>query len=391
LVPPASQSPTTNHRPRTTNDQPPTATLRQWGLRTLGEFAALPAHEVAARLGPAGVEWQRVARGEDRGPLVAVVPEERFEETLELEWPIEGLEPLSFVLGRLMEPLSAHLERRDRGAAVLYVRLQLVTRAVHERSLQLPVPMRDARALRTLALLDLESHPPDAAVDRITVAVDPTPGRVVQFSLLTRPLPSPEHLSTLAARLTALMGEGRCGSPELVDSWRPGAFAMKPFAPRESTVMHSQHHTPIQPPLPSAPVPKAQTHSGLPVNEAANPVVALRRFRTPIPARVRAEDGRPVHVSTTCGLGGGRVTTAAGPWRTSGAWWEEPLGAPTGEDGPVPPKPRSGASGPVPPKPRSGEGGWDRDEWDVALADGVTYRLFRQRDDDRWAIEGVVD
>jgi hypothetical protein len=91
--------------------------------------------------------------------------------------------------------------------------------------------MRDARALRTLALLDLESHPPDAAIDRVTVAVDPTPGRVVQFSLLTRPLPSPEQLSTLSARLAALMGEGRCGSPELVDSWRPGAFAMKPFNP----------------------------------------------------------------------------------------------------------------------------------------------------------------
>src|SRR5687767_15496280 len=176
--------------------------------------------------------------------MVPWVPEEPFDASLELEWPIEGLEPLSFVLGRLLEPLSAHLERRGRGAAVLYVRLQLVTRAVHERSLQLPAPMRDARALRTLALLDLESHPPDAAIDRITVAVDPTPGRVVQFSLLTRPLPSPEHLSTLAARLAALMGEGRCGSPELVDSWRPGAFAMKPFAPRDSIVIHSRHDTP---------------------------------------------------------------------------------------------------------------------------------------------------
>jgi protein ImuB len=383
-----NQPPTTNHQPRTTNHQPPTATLRQWGLRTLGEFAALPADEAAARLGPAGVEWQRVARGEDRGPLVAAVPQERFEQTLELEWPIEGLEPLSFVLGRLMEPLSMHLERRDRGAAVLYVRLQLVTRAVHERSLQLPAPMRDARALRTLAMLDLESHPPDAAVDRITVAVDPTPGRVVQFSLLTRPLPSPEHLSTLAARLTALMGEGRCGSPELVDSWRPGAFAMKPFAPRDSSVMHSRYDTPRQPPSPAATAPKptgglsvalaeadAVSPWPVPVNDAANPVVALRRFRIPVPARVRTEDGRPVHVWARAGVDGGRVETAAGPWRTSGAWWEE---APKGGDGRVHRRPK-------------GEGGWDRDEWDVALSDGVTYRLFRQRDDDRWAIEGVVD
>ena len=206
-------------------------TLRRWGIRTLGGFAMLPADDVAARLGQAGVAWQQLTCGEDPRPLVPSPPEERFEQSLDLEWPIEGLEPLSFVLGRLIEPLSAHLERRDRGAAVLHMRLRLVTRDLHERSLELPAPMRDARTLRTLALLDLESHPPSAAIDRVTVAVDPTPGRVLQFSLLTRPLPSPEQVSTLIARLDALMGQGRSGSPAEVDSWQPGAFVMCPFIP----------------------------------------------------------------------------------------------------------------------------------------------------------------
>ena len=369
---PKSQIPNPKSQPRTTNHQPPTATLRQWGLRTLGEFAALPSDDVAARLGQAGVEWQRVARGEDRRPLVPAAPEERFEETLELEWPIEGLEPLSFVLGRLMEPLSAQLERRDRGAAVLHVRLHLVTRTIHERALQLPAPMRDARTLRTLALLDLESHPPEAAIDRVTVVVEPTPGRVVQFSLLTRPLPSPEHLSTLAARLAALMGEGRCGAPVLVDSWRPGACAMKPFAPRETTTVHTRNDT-----LRHRDTEKNTSLSNLGasvprcvVNAATKPVVALRRFRVPIPARVRVEDGRPVRVwIDRRGFSSGRIEVAAGPWRTSGEWWE---------------------------------GGWDRDEWDVALADGVTYRLFRERCTGlsrrsreaakaEWCVEGLVD
>ena len=335
-------------------------TLRQWGIRTLGEFAALPPDEVAARLGQTGVAWQRVARGEDGQPLVPAASEERFEQALDLEWPIEGVEPLSFVLGRLMEPLSAHLERRDRGAAVLHVRLHLVTRVIHERSLQLPAPMRDARALRTLALLDLESHPPDAAIDRVTVAVDPTPGRVVQYSLLTRPLPSPEQLSTLTARLAALLGEGRCGSPVMVDSWRPGACAMKPFAPRESNIVHPHEprrredtelkHVALRDPATPRPVA---------VNDAA-PVVALRRFRRPIPARVRVEKGRPVRVSIDRrGFSDGRIDVAAGPWRTSGAWWESQT--------------------------------WDRDEWDVALAGGVTYRVFRERDSEGWFVEGVVD
>jgi len=330
------------------------ASFRRWGLRSLGEVAALPPADVAARLGQAGVQWQRLARGEDPAPLVPAVPEERFEQALDLEWPIDGLEPLSFVLGRLMDPLSAHLERRDRGAAVLHVRLHLVSKAVHERSLELPAPMRDARTLRTLVLLDLESHPPAAAVDRVVVAVDPTPARVLQYSLLTRPLPSPEQVSTLMARLTALMGEGRCGSPGLVDSWRPGAFDMRPFAPVDGG---------------------GDGRVGGEGGEGKALVVALRRFRFAVPARVQVEDGRPVRVATERrGINGGRIEKAAGPWRTSGEWWNA----------------ESGGSG------RSGESGrentpWDRDEWDVTVSDGATYRLFRERDVNAWFIDGVLD
>ena len=144
------------------------------------------------------------------------------------------LEPLSFVLTRLLEPLSTRLERRDRGAAVLHVRLRLGPPAergeLHARRLELPTPMRDVRTLRTLALLDLESHPPAAPIDRVTVVIDPTPGRVLQHTLFTRAHPTPEQLSTLLARLGALMGQDRIGAAAAVDSYRPGAFAMRPYA-----------------------------------------------------------------------------------------------------------------------------------------------------------------
>ena len=301
-----------------------------------------------------GVRWQRLARGEDPRPLLPVAPEERFEQALDLEWPIEGLEPLSFVLGRLLEPLEAQLDRRGRGAAVLHVRLHLVTKTMHERSLQLPAPMRDARTLRTLALLDLESHPPVAAIDRVVIAIDPTPARVLQFSLLTRPLPSPAQISTLMARLGALMGEGRCGSPTAVDTWQPGVFAIRAFAPvdpdsgqRERTPRHLASK-----PRGVAEAERATTH----------PAVALRRFRVPVPARVRVDQHTPVRVTTdrvamrldqsvsarrsssadaasaawsvvadrvltTRGLSGGDVQRCAGPWRTSGGWWTVPTKA----------------------------------------------------------------
>jgi protein ImuB len=324
------------------------AAFRKWGLRTLGEIAALPADAVAARLGQAGVNCQRLARGEDPRPLLPAVPEERFEQALDLEWPIEGLEPLSFVLGRLIEPLAAHLDRRGRGAAVLHVRLHLVTRAVHERALQLPAPMKDARTLRTLALLDLESHPPAAAIDRVIVAVDPTPARVLQFSLLTRPLPSPEQISTLMARLSALMGEGRCGSPVEVDSWQPGAFAMKPFSPGSGIGD------------PGSARSRSSQSVRSPIPHPQSPTMALRRFRIPVPVRVRVEQGRPVRVVIDRrGFGGGGVTRCAGPWRTAGNWWSDGI--------------------------------WDRDEWDVTLGDGATYRVFRDRGSDAWFLDGVMD
>jgi protein ImuB len=318
-------------------------TFRKWGLRTLGDVAALPADGLAARVGQAGMQWQRLARGEDLRPLRPAVPQERFEQSLDLEWPIDGLEPLSFVLGRLMDPLAAHLDRRGRGAAVLHLQLHLITRAIHERALQLPAPIKDARALRTLALLDLESHPPAAAIDRVVVAVDPTPARVLQFSLLTRPLPSPEQVSTLTARLSALMGEGRCGSPAAVDTWQPGVFAMKPFHPADGGFGFGDQRT-----LRSlSPDPRS-------------PPVALRRFRIPIPVRVRVEQGRPLRVVIDRrGFAGGSVTRCAGPWRTAGNWWTE--------------------------------GTWDRDEWDVTLSDGATYRVFRDRGTDAWFLEGAVD
>ena len=199
-------------------------------------MAALPPADLSSRLGRAGLVWQALARGDDVRPLVPDAAEERFESSMDLEWPIEGLEPMSFVLTRLLEPLSIRLERRDRGVAVLHVQLGLVGGDLHARRLDLPSPMRDVRALRTLALLDLESHPPAAAVDRVTIVVDPTPGRVVQHTLFARPQLTPEQLSTLLARLGAVMGQDRIGSPATVDSYRPGAFAMKAFRTSTSTV-----------------------------------------------------------------------------------------------------------------------------------------------------------
>jgi protein ImuB len=371
--------------------------LTQWGLRTLGEFAALPSSDLAARLGREGLAWQLIARGEDTRPLVPSRADERFDATLELEWPIEGLEPLSFVLTRLFEPLSTRLEARDRGAAALHIELGLVTRERHRRSLDLPSPLRDVRTLRTLALLDLESHPPAAAIDRVTITIDPTPGRVLQHTLFTRPHPTPEQLSTLLARLGALMGQDRIGAPAMVDSYRPGAFAMKPFAIDQEQDVHRRgrrdrgvdfvQNSAEQFLLPS---PESRVPSPEHACSALTVVTALRRCRQPVPARVAVgPDGRPVRVTTDRrGFAGGGVTACVGPWRTSGEWWETGAGQAgraggAGEDRACLAEARI--------RNQASEGGWNRDEWDVSLNDGGVYRIFRDRSTEAWFIEAIVD
>jgi hypothetical protein len=383
----------------------PLAVIARWGLRTLGELAALPAVDLSERLGQDGIRWQRLARGEDTGPLVPALEEEPFEASLELEWPIADLEPLSFVLTRLLGPLCLRLEHRDRGAASLHLRLRLVTRDLHLRSLQLPAPMRDPKVLRTLLLLDLESHPAPAGIDAVTLSIDPTPGRIVQESLLTRALPAPELISTLVARLQALMGEGKCGSPVTVDSYRPGAFAMTAFsvergeearrqkpedrrpdggrgfspgghveAKASTSILNPEPRVPS--PEPRIPSPGELAPSAKPLAPGPQPLApGLRRFRLPIPARVLLDGSHPVSVRTDRpALAGGRVQAAAGPWRTSGEWWKTPA-APAGAQPSAPPR----------------RAGWNRDEWDVALSDGGLYRIFEDRDTGRWFVGAVVD
>jgi len=293
-------------------------------------------------MGQEGLALQRLARGLDTVPLVPDPGVPRFIESLELEWPIDALEPLSFVLARLLDPLSAALERADRGAAAIRLDLRLVDRTTHQRVLLLPAAIGDPRVLRTLLLLDLESHPPSASIDIVTVEVDPAPSRIVQYSLLARALPSPETLATLNARLHALVGESRCGSPMLRDTHRPDGWCLAPFSPASV----------------SKKVP-GSTHPHAPV---------LRRFRPPIAVRVKVERGQPVHVEIDRrGVPGGRVGQLAGPWRTSGAWWTSDPSTPLGA------------------------GSWDRDEWDVSFADGAVCRLYRDRVAGHWFIDGIID
>jgi protein ImuB len=311
--------------------------FQRWGLRTLGDLARLPPTALAARFGADGPRLTRLARGEDEGALVPTPLPERFETTLELDWPVDGLEPLSFLLGRVLEPLCASLAARGAKAASLGVELGLVDGSTHARSLRPAAPSGEARTWRTLVLLDLEAHPPRDAIARVTARAEPSAARATQFSLLDPAQPSPERLAETMARLHAWTAEGRSGSPQLVDTHRPGAFAVSTFAP--------------------PPLPRGRREEPPPA-----PRVALRAFRPPRLAHVLTGHGAPVFVSAP-GVRGA-VAACAGPWRASGDWWDV---------------------------------AFSREEWDVALASpsgqasaGV-FRIFLDRLRGEWFVEGELD
>jgi protein ImuB len=302
--------------------------FHRWGLRTLGDLAALPAVGLAERLGPDGPRLRRMARGEDDLPLVATPRPQSFECTLELEWPVDGLEPLSFLLGRVLEPLCAGLRARGRRAAGLVLDLVLVDRRLYRRVLKPAAPSAEPRTWRTLLLLDLEAHPPDEAIAKVTVRAEATPARIVQLSLLDPAQPSPERLAETLARLQEWTAAGRAGAPALLDTHRPGAFVMGTFSPA----------------APGAATPPSA------------PRLALRAFRPPLPAHVSLRDGEPAFVSAA-GIRGA-VLDRAGPWRASGDWWDV---------------------------------AWSREEWDVSLGPAGFYRIFRDRMREAWFVEGEMD
>jgi protein ImuB len=308
-------------------------TLESWGIRRFQELAALPPLGIAERLGPEGLRLHQMARGGWNRKLVPLEEPPRFEDELELEYPVELLEPLAFLLARLLNGLCTRLATRGLATDELRLRLKLENRTEYTRTLRLPVPALDARSFLKLMQLDVSAHPPQAPVVHVRLEVNPAKPQAAQNGLFVPLAPEPVKLDLTIARIEALVGAGYIGSPELIDTHRPGAFRMVKFG---------------------EPKPPCRSHTTVsPVPGRTR--LALRVFRPPRAARVMVEDGQPNHVLAE-GVRG-RILSMAGPWRTSGDWW-------TAEP-------------------------WARDEWDIALSDGVLYRLFCCPHG--WFVEGSYD
>ena len=331
-------------------------TLETWGVRTFRELAGLPEAGVAGRLGPIGVKLQKLARGTNIRPLLLKKPAPVFERSIELDDPVELLEPLSFILSRLLNQLCATLNAYALAANELKLRLKLEDRTEIERLLRLPIAMRDPRTFLKLLMLDIESHPPQSAVAAVSIAAEPAPPRSIQKGLFHPLAPEPEKLELTMARLVKLVGADNIGTPELMDTHRPGAFRMKRFGVKQRDETAKSKFKGRKR---GERVPNSQSAS-------RNPQCRLgfRVFRPPLRAKVESVSGCPARISARSPATGriisGKIYRAAGPWRTSGEWWMKER--------------------------------WDRDEWDVTVGDSkVLCRVYQETQSGLWFVEGIYD
>jgi protein ImuB len=350
-------------------------TLDRWGVRHLRAFAVLPEVALSERLGQQGLHLQCLARGAAAPTLIPIEIPLVFEEAVELEHPIVLLEPLAFLLNRLLEQLCARLASRALATQELRLTLELThdlgmdeesdnfgipsesDAAENEarpawksasarpskfsRILRLPLPMRDAKLFLKLLQLDLNAHPPGAPIIKIHLSADPARPRSAQGGLFLPPSPEPEKLELTLARIAGMVGEDKVGAMELLDTYRPEGFRMKRFI--------------------AEPLRESEQHCE--TTEEKSAVTALRHFRPPLRANVTIEQCEPAHVACVKKKEvQGSVLWKAGPWRSSGDWWEHEA--------------------------------WSRDEWDIALQSGESIALYRLVHDllgGSWFVEGTYD
>jgi len=376
------------------------ATLDRWGARNLRALAALPDVALSERLGQAGLRLQQLARGTASHTLVPLEPALVFEEAMELEHPIVLLEPLAFLLNRLLEQLCNRLAVRALAAQELRLTLELDYRAgasdesddlienrgiprksdaPHQeeksgfaqnpphnnqhfsqnhfcRTLRLPLPMLDAKLFLKLLQLDLNAHPPGAPIVKIHLAAEPSRPRSAQGGLFRPPSPEPEKLELTLARIAGIVGENKVGSLELLDTYRPEGFHMRRFVAEteQKKSANGLKHDADQ---------KLNSPWLTDTAETKSAITALRRFRPPLPATVTLHDSQPAFV--VCAKKKdvqGDVLWKAGPWHISGDWWEREA--------------------------------WARDEWDIALQNENAVALYRLVHDllgGAWLVEGTYD
>ncbi len=268
------------------------ATFALWGIRTLGQLAALPERELIARMGQAGKRLRQLAAGQLPHHFVPIEASFALEESMQLETPLERLDALLFVVGVMLEQLIQRAAARVLALASVAITLLLEGGALFSRAVRPALPSNDRQLWIKLIHLDLEAHPPTGAILSLTLVAEPGVGSKVQLGLFSPQLPEPLRLDVTLARIRAIVGDEFVGRPVLQDIHRPDGFCMEPFA-----------------------IPKGHGSA----KPSATPRTAMRQLRPPERVSVTLTKRRPVLLWFREKRYD--VERAYGPWLAGGDWW----------------------------------------------------------------------
>src|SRR6266853_1944945 len=322
------------------------AVLHKWGIHTLGQFAALDKEQLAARLGPEAIGMWKRANGKSQRLLKLVRPPESFEESFEFENEIETAAPLLFMLRRFLQQLSVRLSAVYHVVKELTLRITFsnpsrdgfaaANKQIYERVFKIPQPTNDVDLMFRMLHTHLENFQSEYPIIAVSLQAEPAKPSQQQFGLFETSLRDPNQLYETLARLVALLGGDRVGTPVLEETHRPDAFYLEPFSWDLTS---------------PAVVPK------LPLR------AALRRFRPNISASVLLADEQPIHLRNA--QISGAVSGQSGPYRASGNWWDEKI--------------------------------WSHSEWDLELENNVLVRCHQSLPSlrsgvaggEKWEVDGI--
>ncbi|MGC1323338.1 MAG: hypothetical protein WA849_14245 [Candidatus Udaeobacter sp.] len=335
------------------------AILHKWGVHTLGQLAALDKEQLGARLGPEAVRmWER-ANGRSSRLLKLIRPPESFQESFEFEREIETAEPLLFILRRFLEQLAVRLAAIYMVAKELTMRITFANsrqdepavagKQSYERVFKIPQPTNDVDLLFRMLQTHLENFRSEHPIVAVALSAEPIKPAGEQFGLFETTLRNPHQLSETLARLTALLGGDRIGTPVLEETHRPDAFRMQLFC--------STGFQPVGQAGVLACKRNGRQDACLPHSQdgCAPLSPALRRFRPAVSASVLRDEDTPAHVRSA--EISGKIIAKRGPYFLSGNWWDEKS--------------------------------WGRAEWDLQLQNGELVRAHAR--DGVWKIDGVYD
>lgn len=280
-------------------------TLSRWGVHTAGDLLKLPRQQTLERLGSPGLALWKAAGGWGNRPLTHAQEPVCFEETLDLEQALETLEPLLFILNRLLEKLLARPECKALLVSGLDLKLLQENSSTYQRSFTVPSPTLDSAVLLRILQTHLEQLHLEHRPVGVRLRLETTAEKTCSLDLFEPVLRDCNRFGETLAKLCALLGEDRVGIP-------PATLAHFPNFAR--------------------PAPPSELYKG-PTNSLSSPTLSsplppprglhLHRLRPALPARIEFTGAQPVFIKSQ--TLSGKITASRGPYRLSGLWWDEKI------------------------------------------------------------------